>query len=54
MKTTLNDLNSKWEFIRNSYINYNDNNVAFVIDRYSKGILRSLETTIGLLQESAA
>ena len=54
LKTTLNELNSKWEFIRKSYINYNDNNVAFVIDRYSKGILRSLETTIGLLRENAA
>lgn len=54
LKTTLNDLTSKWEFIRGSYINYNDNNVAFVIDRYSKGILRSLETTIGLLKETAA
>lgn len=54
LKTALNDLTSKWEFIRSSYINYNDNNVAFVIDRYSKGILRSLETTIGLLREDSA
>lgn len=54
LKTALNDLTSKWEFIRGSYINYNDNNVAFVIDRYSKGILKSLETTIGLLRETAA
>lgn len=53
LKTTLDDLTSKWQFIRNSYINYNDNNVAFVIDRYSKGILRGLETTIGLLRENA-
>ena len=53
LKTALDDLTSKWQFIRNSYINYNDNNVAFVIDRYSKGILRGLETTIGLLRENA-
>lgn len=53
LKAALDDLSSKWEFIRGSYINYNDNNVAFVIDRYSKGILRGLETTIGLLRESA-
>ncbi len=52
LKKALNDLTSKWEFIRSSYINYNDNNVAFVIDRYSKGILKSLATTIGLLQEN--
>lgn len=53
LKTALNDLTAKWEFIRGSYINYNDNNVAFVIDRYSKGILKSLATTIGLLRENA-
>ncbi|EDM49336.1 hypothetical protein [Marinobacter algicola] len=53
LKAALDDLTSKWEFIRGSYINYNDNNVAFVIDRYSKGILRGLETTIGLLRENA-
>ena len=52
LEKTLNDLTSKWEFIRASYINYNDNNVAFVIDRYSKGILTSLATTIDLLQEN--
>lgn len=54
LKTALNGLTSKWEFIRGSYINYNDNNVAFVIDRYSKGILKSLETTIDLLRGTAA
>jgi len=53
LKSALDDLTSKWEFIRSSYINYNDNNVAFVIDRYSKGILKGLETTIGLLRENA-
>lgn len=53
LKKTLNDVTSKWEFIRGSYVNYNDNNVAFVIDRYSKGILDSLATTIDLLRESA-
>ena len=53
LKSALDDLTSKWQFIRSSYINYNDNNVAFVIDRYSKGILKSLEATIGLLRESA-
>lgn len=49
LKSLIESLSSKWQFIRGSYINYNDNNVAFVIDRYSKGILDSLETTIGLL-----
>lgn len=53
LKSTLEDVTSKWEFIRGSYINYNENNVSFVIDRYSKGILRGLDTTITLLQQSA-
>lgn len=53
LKKTLNDLTSKWAFIRGSYINYNDNNVAFVIDRYSKGILKGLATTIDLLRGNA-
>ena len=44
------DVSSKWAFIRGSYINYNEKNVSFVIDRYSKGILKGLATTIDLLQ----
>lgn len=53
LKSALDDVASKWQFIRGSYINYNDNNVSFVIDRYSKGILQGLSTTIELLQENA-
>jgi len=49
----LNDAAAKWQFIRGSYINYNENNVGFVIDRYSKRILESLTTVIGLLQQKA-
>jgi hypothetical protein len=53
LKAALNDISSKWQFIRGSYINYNENNVGFVIDRYSKGILKGLATTIELLQGNA-
>lgn len=53
LKATLDEINSKWRFIKSSYINYNENNVSFVIDRYSKGILEDLATTIDLLQQSA-
>ncbi len=53
LKSTLSSVSSKWQFIRGSYINYNDNNVAFVIDRYSKGILEGLATTISLLGGNA-
>lgn len=38
---------SKWEFIRDSYINYNENRVNFVVNLYSRKI-------IDLLDESAA
>lgn len=53
LKSTLDSISSKWQFIRSSYINFNDNNVAFVIDRYSKAILAGLQTTIDLLTGSA-
>jgi len=53
LKVVLNDISSKWQFIRGSYINYNERNVGFVIDRYSKGILKGLATTIELLQGNA-
>jgi cell pole-organizing protein PopZ len=53
LKSVIDSISSKWQFIRGYYINYNDNNVAFVIDRYSKGILDGLETTIGLLIDEA-
>ncbi|WP_417567972.1 hypothetical protein [Marinobacter sp.] len=53
LKAILNDISSKWQFIRGSYINYNEKNVGFVIDRYSKGILKGLATTIELLKGSA-
>lgn len=37
---------STWEFIRDSYMNYNVRNVSFVINRYSKSIITSLEQAI--------
>ncbi|WP_339800892.1 hypothetical protein [uncultured Marinobacter sp.] len=49
----LGDIESKWEFIRNSYINYNRNNVVFVIERYSRAILDELDNTVSLLQSQA-
>lgn len=52
LRALLDDISSKWQFIRGSYINYNENNVGFVIDRYSKAILSSLGSAIELLQNS--
>ena len=53
LKAVIDDVSSKWQFIRGSYINYNENNVSFVIDRYSKGIIRGLTATIELLEDNA-
>ncbi|MDX1818168.1 MAG: hypothetical protein R3180_10650, partial [Marinobacter sp.] len=51
LKDQLDNISTKWQFIRGSYVNYNENNVSFVIDRYSKGILKHLAKTIELLQK---
>ncbi|MEX0603173.1 MAG: hypothetical protein WD623_01670 [Marinobacter sp.] len=52
LKRTIDGVSSKWQFIRGSYVNYNDDNVPFIIDRYSKGILEGLRETIELLQQT--
>lgn len=51
LNTLWDDLASKWQFIRGSYVNYNENNVGFVIERYSKRILENLTTAVALLQQ---
>ncbi len=53
LKETVDGVSSKWQFIRSSYINYNDDNVPFIIDRYSKGIIDGLGETIELLHQTA-
>lgn len=46
MQAQYDEIETKWAFIRNSYINYNENNVAFVINRYSNSIIRGLENIV--------
>ncbi|MBR9869577.1 MAG: hypothetical protein GYB26_00365 [Gammaproteobacteria bacterium] len=53
LKEILSDVSSKWQFIRSSYVNYNDNNVSFIIDRYSKGIIAGLTSAIELMNSSS-
>lgn len=53
LQSTMDSVGSKWQFIRGSYIIFNDTNVAFVIDRYSKAILAGPQITIDLLTGSA-
>lgn len=52
MAATLSDVNNKWRFIRGSYINYDEENVAFVINRYSSSIIKGLEKTIERLKSA--
>lgn len=42
----LKEVQSKWAFIRGSYINFNENNVVFVINRYSLIIIEHLEALL--------
>lgn len=45
-KEALRKAKSTWDFIRDSYIDYTAKNVSFVINRYSKSIIKNLETAI--------
>mgnify|MGYP000109029318 CR=1 FL=1 len=47
-KETINAVLTKWDFIRSSYINYNEKNVNYVVNLYSKRIIDALESTSGL------
>lgn len=48
----LSDANSKWRFIRGSYIEYDEENVAFVINRYSTSIIETLGSIIKRLKSA--
>ncbi|WP_431688543.1 hypothetical protein [Hahella sp. NBU794] len=43
-RKTLDTISTKWEFIKNSYINYNENNVSYVVNLYSKRIISDLDS----------
>ena len=47
-KATINGVLTKWDFIKSSYINYNEKNVNYVVNLYSKRIIDALESTSGL------
>ncbi len=46
------EIRTKWAFIRDSYINYNKQNVVFVIERYSRSILDELNAAVTSLQNA--
>ncbi|WP_148862965.1 hypothetical protein [Marinobacter fonticola] len=52
LRAALSGISSKWGFIRSSYVNYNENNVSFVIDRYSQGILEGLDEAISVMTDN--
>ncbi|RMF17714.1 MAG: hypothetical protein D6758_05870 [Gammaproteobacteria bacterium] len=44
---------AQWAFIRNSYINYNENNVFYVVNRYSKRIVKHMNAMLEALEAEA-
>ncbi|MES2917600.1 MAG: hypothetical protein V4729_03165 [Pseudomonadota bacterium] len=46
----LREVTTKWTFIRNSFINYNENNVAFIVGRYNEQINERLLLAYDKLQ----
>jgi hypothetical protein len=45
---------SKWKFIRNSLLNYNEKSVPFIVDRYAEDIGRSLSNIVETLENPPA
>lgn len=45
---------SKWKFIRNSLLNYNEKSVPFIVDRYAEDIGRSLSSIVETLENPPA
>lgn len=52
LRDTAVEIQTKWNFIRDSYINYNKQNVVFVIERYSRSILDELTAAVSSLQNA--
>lgn len=46
---TLRSIESSWRFLKNSYVNYNDNNVSYVVNRYSTKIVEKFELLMAQL-----
>lgn len=52
LQQTAVEIQTKWGFIKDSYINYNKQNVVFVIERYSRAILEELNLAVTSLQNA--
>lgn len=50
LQETALEIETKWGFIKDFYINYNKQNVVFVIERYSRAILEELNLAASSLQ----
>jgi hypothetical protein len=40
---------TKWDFIKSSYINYNENRVNYIVNLYSKKIISDIDVALGVL-----
>ena len=49
----MSEVSVKWDFIKSSYIQYDERNVSFVINRYSTSILENLERAVDRLKTAA-
>ena len=45
----LDSANTKWDFIRYSYINYNENRVNYIVNLYSTKIISDIETAVAAI-----
>lgn len=52
LQQTAVEIQTKWGFIKDSYINYNKQNVIFVIERYSRSILDEFNQAVSSLQNA--
>lgn len=52
LQQTAVEIQTKWGFIKDSYVNYNKQNVVFVIERYSRAILEELDLAVTSLQNA--
>ena len=45
----LDSANTKWDFIKKSYVNYNENRVNFIVNLYSKKIINDIEEALAVM-----
>ena len=52
LEKTLDRIQAQWAFIRGSFINYNENNVYYVVNRYSRRIVELFNEMLASLESA--